>query len=203
MNAETWVLIAAAALAAVLVGLALAFQRGERSLRARLVITFVALALVPALTTLAVLLPDLTTRRHLQASEAFRRSMESALVLARVRHTEAQAIADSAVARLRRGQSNLEGLADETYVAVLFTGAPAQSRLLAVHVKRSALPLRFECAAWDRMGADATQLGWRWIVAAVTPAAQVALLDPAHARRGREWRLGGEAEIENLLAWLG
>jgi nitrogen fixation/metabolism regulation signal transduction histidine kinase len=133
VNAETWVLIAAAVVAATLVALALAFQRGDRSLRARLVITFVALALVPALTTLAVLLPDLTTRRHLQASEAFQRSMESALVLARVRHIEAQAIADSAVARLRRGASTLDGLADETYVALLFAGKPASAKLLVVH----------------------------------------------------------------------
>jgi hypothetical protein len=61
---------------------------------------------------------------------------------------------------------------------------------LGIQVKRSPLPLRFDRAAWQRMTADATRLGWRWF------------LDPSTARRGAHLRLTATAAIPNLLAWL-
>ena len=76
------------------------------------------------------------------------------------------------------------------------------STQLGVQVKRSALPLRFSRTAWSRMEADAARLGWAWVVAAAGKQGKVTILDPAHARRGREVRLGEATTIENLLLWL-
>ena len=73
---------------------------------------------------------------------------------------------------------------------------------LGVQVKRSPLPLRFAKSAWNRMQADAKRLGWRWVVIAVDPSGEVRALDPARARRAREIRLGEDAVIDNVLAWL-
>ena len=73
---------------------------------------------------------------------------------------------------------------------------------LGVQVKRSAVPLRFSKSEWARMHADAARFGWRWLIAAVTPDAEVLLLDPAGAAVGREIRLGREAQIPRVLAWL-
>lgn len=84
---------------------------------------------------------------------------------------------------------------------LLATRGPIQ---LGIQVKRSAPPLRFGTATWERMQAEAERFGWRWIVAAVTPPPEnrVLLLDPAGARVGKRVRLGGNAEIENLLVWV-
>jgi Holliday junction resolvase len=73
---------------------------------------------------------------------------------------------------------------------------------LAVQVKRSALPLRFDGPEWDRMVADAARFHWRWVLAAVTPESNVLILDPAKSQHGREVRLDAAAAIENLLLWL-
>jgi len=76
---------------------------------------------------------------------------------------------------------------------------------LGIQVKRSALPLRFDTASWNRMAADAERLGWRFVVAAQPPGERepVLFLDPAAARRSRGVSLDHEAAIPNLLAWLG
>lgn len=77
------------------------------------------------------------------------------------------------------------------------------SAQLGVQVKRSPLPLRFSKSAWNRMRAEASRFGWRWIVAAVLPATQeVVLLDPGKARHGEEVRVHPSAVIENLLMWI-
>ncbi|HVV83033.1 MAG TPA: hypothetical protein VHE35_08125 [Kofleriaceae bacterium] len=76
------------------------------------------------------------------------------------------------------------------------------ARQLGLQVKRSDLPLRFDRAAWQRMGADARRLGWRWAIAAVGSDGTVRFLDPAAARRGKELRLTEAAIIDNLTAWL-
>ena len=76
------------------------------------------------------------------------------------------------------------------------------ARQLGLQVKRSPLPLRFERASWQRMGADARRLGWQWAVAAVDAAGEVRFLDPAAVRRGKELRLSEGAVIDNLVAWL-
>lgn len=74
-------------------------------------------------------------------------------------------------------------------------------RHLGVQVKRSALPVRFAKEEWARMRADASRLGWRWLIAAVSDSG-VRLLDPAKATRGREVRVGEAALVDNLARWL-
>jgi AAA+ ATPase superfamily predicted ATPase len=73
---------------------------------------------------------------------------------------------------------------------------------VGIQVKRSAPPLRLVKTAWNRMAADAARWGWAWVIAAVEPTGQVHVLDPAKARRGREVRIGADAAIGNVLAWL-
>jgi len=73
---------------------------------------------------------------------------------------------------------------------------------LGVQVKRSSLPLRFTREEWSRMVADAKRFGWRWIIAAVSPAEQVTLLDPAGMTRGRTIALKASAEIDNIVIWV-
>jgi len=85
--------------------------------------------------------------------------------------------------------------------ALLATRAASQ---LGLQVRRSPLPLRIPRPAWERMDAEAERLGWRWVVAAVSPPPddEVRVRDPARARLGKEVRLGEEATIPNLLRWL-
>lgn len=73
--------------------------------------------------------------------------------------------------------------------------------VVAVQVKRRALPLRFTKSEWARMGADAKRLGWRWVIAAVDET-EVRILDPERAKKGREVRLDADATIDNVLAWI-
>ncbi len=76
------------------------------------------------------------------------------------------------------------------------------ARILAVQVKRSPLPLRFEKAAWGRMEADASRYGWQWLIAQVSPEGQVQLLDPAKATRRGGVSLPQSAVLERPLDWL-
>ena len=80
--------------------------------------------------------------------------------------------------------------------------AVRDAQQLGIQVKKGALPLRFSKSEWARMGADAKKLGWRWVVAAVGDRSQVTLLDPKGASKRKEVRVGENAAIENLLAWL-
>lgn len=73
---------------------------------------------------------------------------------------------------------------------------------LGVQVKRTALPLRFSRAVWNRMVAEAGRFGWNWVLAAVHPDQGLVFLDPHGARVGRTVRLHADAEIPNLLWWL-
>jgi hypothetical protein len=71
--------------------------------------------------------------------------------------------------------------------------------------QRAALPAGFRKAEWGRMEAEARRLGWRWLVAAVTPPpeSEVHLLDPARVRTApRGLLLPGTAAIANVLTWL-
>jgi AAA+ ATPase superfamily predicted ATPase len=81
---------------------------------------------------------------------------------------------------------------------LLATRGPHQ---LGVQAKRGDLPLRFTRTEWNRMSADAARLGWVWAVAAVSNN-EVRLLDPARAHMGRQIRVGVDAVIANVLAWL-
>jgi hypothetical protein len=75
---------------------------------------------------------------------------------------------------------------------------------VGIQVKRTALPLRFSKAAWQRLEADAARLGWRWVIAAVDPEDQaVRFLDPKKARAGQQVTLSAQTAIDNLLEWLG
>ncbi len=78
-------------------------------------------------------------------------------------------------------------------------------RQLGIQVKRSALPLRFSRTAWHRCERDAQRLGWRFVVAAVSPPPNgaVVFLDPGKARVARGITLEKRAAIDNLLAWMG
>ncbi len=73
---------------------------------------------------------------------------------------------------------------------------------MGVQVKRRDLPLRFDRDTWNRMQADARELGWVWLVAAVSRGGEVTFLDPEKARIGAEARLDRSAAIGNLPAWL-
>ena len=77
-------------------------------------------------------------------------------------------------------------------------------RQVGVQVKRTKLPLRFKKTEWNRLAADAERFGWRFIVAAVTPAPDedVLFLDPERAAIRRGVTLGEDAELDNVLAWV-
>ncbi|MDX2010184.1 MAG: ATP-binding protein [Myxococcaceae bacterium] len=74
---------------------------------------------------------------------------------------------------------------------------------VGVQVKRTTLPLRFTTAAWARLHADAGRLGWRALLAVVTPEGRVHFFDPAKARLGKQAALHADAALGNVLAWLG
>jgi len=74
--------------------------------------------------------------------------------------------------------------------------------MVGVQVKRSALPLHFTAAAWNRMEAEARRLGWRWIATAASREGVVTFLDPAHGRRRKGVGLSSSSAIVNLLAWI-
>jgi hypothetical protein len=69
-------------------------------------------------------------------------------------------------------------------------------------VKKAQLPVRLAKREMARMRPDAERFGWKWLVAALLPTGEVALLDPDRARKGREIRLGDEAVVDNVLAWI-
>ncbi len=76
------------------------------------------------------------------------------------------------------------------------------SRQVGIQVKRTKLPLRFKKTEWRRMQADASRLGWSWVIAAVGTDSRVTLLDPAQAVERREFSVTTEASIEKILSWL-
>jgi hypothetical protein len=57
------------------------------------------------------------------------------------------------------------------------------THLLGIRVKRSALPLRFGAASWNRMAADAERLGWRSLVAVRPPGEREPRPTAARGRR--------------------
>ena len=73
---------------------------------------------------------------------------------------------------------------------------------VGLQVKRSALPVRFSKSAWMRLHSDARRLGWRWLVAVVTPASQVHFFDPTRARAGAAVTLTEPQALDNVLQWL-
>ncbi|MFO0593662.1 MAG: AAA family ATPase [Myxococcaceae bacterium] len=73
---------------------------------------------------------------------------------------------------------------------------------VGIQVKRTALPVRFSGAAWQRLHADAQRLGWKAVVAVVTPEQRVFFFDPARARLGKTAALHEQHALKNLLAWL-
>jgi AAA+ ATPase superfamily predicted ATPase/Holliday junction resolvase len=73
---------------------------------------------------------------------------------------------------------------------------------VGIQVKRSALPVRFSKSAWARLHSDARRLGWRWLVAVVTPGAEVWFFDPTRARVGAGITLTAAHALDNVLRWL-
>ena len=73
---------------------------------------------------------------------------------------------------------------------------------VGLQVKRAALPLRFSKSAWARLHSDARRLGWRWLVAVVTPAAEVWFFDPGRARVGAAVTFTEALALDNVLQWL-
>jgi Holliday junction resolvase len=73
---------------------------------------------------------------------------------------------------------------------------------VGIQVKRSPLPLRFSKAAWARLHSDARRLGWRCLVAAVTPEGKVFFFDPARARVGGAVTLSEGLALDTVLRWL-
>jgi Holliday junction resolvase len=73
---------------------------------------------------------------------------------------------------------------------------------VGIQVKRSDFPVRFSRSAWARLHSDARRLGWRWLVAVVTPASQVRFFDPARARVGAAVTFSEGSALENVLVWL-
>jgi AAA+ ATPase superfamily predicted ATPase/Holliday junction resolvase len=74
---------------------------------------------------------------------------------------------------------------------------------LGIQVKRSDFPLRFPKTVWSRLRADAEKLGWRFVLAAVSPSrGTVSFLSPESAAVRRAVVLDSRAVIDNLLAWL-
>jgi Holliday junction resolvase len=74
--------------------------------------------------------------------------------------------------------------------------------MVGIQVKRSPLPLHFTDAAWKRMEAEATRLGWLPVIASVTAEGVVAFLDPRKGRKKKGVSLSAAARIENLLLWV-
>jgi AAA+ ATPase superfamily predicted ATPase/Holliday junction resolvase len=73
---------------------------------------------------------------------------------------------------------------------------------IGIQVKRSTLPIRFSKSAWARLHSDARRLGWRWLVAVVSPDAQVSFFDPASARAGAAVSFAAHRALDNVLEWL-
>ena len=100
MAPESWLLSLAVLLAASLVVAALVLARRGNSLRARLVVVFVALALVPSALTLVFLWRELAPRSRLSVAQGVERSLDDAVSLARrevtASHGEAAAMAATA-----------------------------------------------------------------------------------------------------------
>ncbi|MFQ5601189.1 MAG: PAS domain-containing sensor histidine kinase [Candidatus Krumholzibacteriia bacterium] len=150
MNLENALLIAGVVLALALLGAAVTFLRGSYSLRARLVVTFVALALVPALLSMVTLWRELQPQAWRSASRGVGLSMESAIVLARNvladRHDFAREAAETALARLqstrKAHRGDLADLLRGRYVAFFCAGQPGGERVVAAHG-----PWTFEQAA--------------------------------------------------------
>jgi Holliday junction resolvase len=73
---------------------------------------------------------------------------------------------------------------------------------VGLQVKRAALPVRFSKSAWARLHSDAKRLGWRWLVAVVTPASQVRFFDPTRAKLGSSVTFTEDRALDNVLEWV-
>jgi len=138
-------LLAFATLAAVaLLVVAVASARSARPLRTRLLLTLVALALVPSLLTLVALWRELAPRTRLRAARGVERSTTAALALARqtlaTRYAEAEAQAAAVAARLALDSTTaLAAIASPGAATIVYDAGTR--RVLAVH------------GPWDRVAA--------------------------------------------------
>lgn len=98
MTPDNALLAAALGAVAALLLTVVLLQRGDRSLRARLVLIFVALAITPATLTGVVLWREMGPRTRLQATEGIGRTLQSALTVARLHLAERQTFAEQRAA---------------------------------------------------------------------------------------------------------
>jgi len=124
-----------------LIGAVAIILRGDFTLRARLAILFLTLALVPTLLGMGVVWRELQPQTWRSAARGIGVSMESALILARdvlqARQAEANDVADAALRRLPASGDphhvDLENLFPSTYAAYLCTGAPGSEHIVVAH----------------------------------------------------------------------
>jgi nitrogen fixation/metabolism regulation signal transduction histidine kinase len=128
-------------LAVLLLLAAVVVLRGAYGLRLRLIVIFLALAMVPTLLTIALLWRELQPQAHVNSSVGIGQRMESALVLARKALTDRQDMARLAAtqvqSKLQAGErvapTLLEGLLVQPYVAFVCAGPAGEETILASH----------------------------------------------------------------------
>ena len=128
-------------LAMGLIGAAAIILRGDFTLRARLAILFLALALVPALLGMGIVWRELQPQTWRSAARGIGVAMESALILARdvlsARQVAANDAADTALLRLPAhgdvGDTDLANLLASPYAAYVCVGPPGGERVVAAH----------------------------------------------------------------------
>ena len=158
MSLEKLLLALATLAALVLLLAALAAIRSTRPLRTRLLVAFVALALVPSLLTLVAVWRELAPRARLRAAHGVERATEAALTLARqtlaARHAEALAAA-------RRTAHGVRPMLGGT-VAGLDSVAAPQCETLVYDLK--AHRLHAAAGTWSRADAEwfLAQPGLAW-----------------------------------------
>ena len=140
------------ALAVLLLVAAIVVLRGAYGLRLRLIVIFLALALVPTLLTIVILWRELQPQARVDSSVGIGQRMESALVLARRtlsdRHENARRAAVSIQDQLTAGVDVdslvLVELFLQPYSAFVCTGAPGDETILRSHTSwPAAESLRF------------------------------------------------------------
>ncbi len=140
MTIETLLLVLGLLVALGLLAAAVRVLVGDFTLRARLVVVFLALTLVPTLFTMVTLWRELRPRFSLSTSRGIQRTMESSLVLARSvladRHGMANEAARVALESLRAAErvdaAALDDLLLARYVAFFCAGDPGEESVRAL-----------------------------------------------------------------------
>ncbi len=168
MNLERVLVIVALGASLALLGLAVLVLREQRTLRTRLAVAFVSVALVPTLLSLVTLLWG-QLQPQTWAAHGILSSLESTLYLARhvlaERHALAKGAADVALERLRlaqaAGATDLADLLQARYEALYCAGPPGEETVRARHgpwTEAQAASLVHDVLPGKRSGAGTPQL---------------------------------------------